>query len=77
MNEYYDVLEMIDVQWDEIKAMYLPFWTLTEYLESKKFDGIIFNSSVLNGGKILIIFDLINAYPVESSLKVLEKKDYF
>lgn len=61
---------------DKIKVMYMPFWTLTEYLESKKFDGIIFNSSVHSSGKNLVIFDLKNAYPVESSLKILEKKDY-
>lgn len=61
---------------EQTKLMYMPFWTLAEYLETKNYDGMIFSSSVCKEGKNLVIFNLNNAYPVESSLKVLKRDDY-
>lgn len=61
---------------DKIKALYMPFWSLAEYLEENKYDGMIFSSSVTSNGKNLVIFNLDNAYPIESSLKILKKSEF-
>jgi len=62
---------------NEIIKLYKPFWTLTEYLESLNFDGLIFNSSVYEDGKCLVIFNLNNAEAISSSISYVNKSNYF
>lgn len=43
---------------------YAPFQTLAQYFISKGYSGIIYKSTVCNGGKNLVLFDKQLAYPI-------------
>lgn len=60
-----------------IRKTYMPFWTLSHYLESIGIDGLVFNSTVYECGKNLVIFNLNNAEAISSSIKIISRKSYF
>lgn len=72
----FDPINKADTSDEELLYKYIPFWTITDYLEMKGYDGLMFNSTVDVGGKNLVIFDIQNAYYVENSIESFNSKEY-
>ena len=53
----------LPLETDDKELIYAPFQCLAQYFISKGYSGIIYKSTVCNGGKNIVLFDKLLASP--------------
>lgn len=72
----FEPIDKDNISDEEMYYKYIPFWTITEYLQNQGYDGLLFNSTVYNNGKNLVLFDSNNAYYVEGSIEYVDASEF-